>query len=301
MEPHQPRPEAGHRHDHDHRHDHRHAPGDHDWGELGEHIEREGELLAPLLADALARLAAAVDGPVRRIVDAGSGPGVAAVALAEAFPEADVLALDASAGLLARAAARAARSGVAGRLRTEVADLEAGLPVAGPLDVVWASMVLHHVADPAAALAGAHAALRPGGLLAVVEFGPATRTLPDEVGFGRPGFVARYGEALLAAIADHLPPGALELDWAALLERAGFDVVAVELVRADLPAPLDADARRWVTDGLRRSAAMLGERLDPDDRATLAVLADPDDARGAAHRPDLEVHVTRTLHLARRR
>lgn len=255
----------------------------------------------PLLHEAMGRVAAAADGPVRRIVDAGSGPGVAAVALAGAFPDAQVLALDASAGLLERVTARAERHGVADRLVTGIVDLEAGLPIDGPVDVVWASMVLHHVADPRLALADAHDALRPGGLLALVEFGPATRTLPDELGIGRPGFADRHAEAMRAAIVDHLPSGALELDWPSLLAEVGFAVESVDIVHADLPAPLDEDAHRWVAQGLRRSAGMLGERLDDDDRATLAVLTDPADARSAWQRPDLEVHVGRTLVLARRR
>lgn len=291
-----------HRHEqHGHGHDHRQAPGDRDWGAMADHIELDGEVLAPLLDDALARLVAAVgDGPVRRVVDAGSGPGVGTVALALAFPGAQVTALDAAEPLLPWVTARAERFGVADRVTAAVADLEHGLAVEGPVDVVWSSMVLHHVADPRRVLRDAYAALRPGGVLAVVEFGPPTSTLPADLGFGAPGFTERYDAAFRAAVADHLPPGAFDLDWPALLATAGFDLVDTALVRTDLPAPLGDAGRRWVRRGLGQASPLVRERLDADDLATLDVLADDDDPRGARQRADLEVHAARRLFLARR-
>src|SRR5688572_18630368 len=97
-------------HEHHPHHDHRHAPGGRDWGELGEHLELEAEVMSPYLDEAmgvLQALAAASPEPVRRVVDIGCGPGVAATALARAFPGAAVIALDGSAGLLSRAGERA--------------------------------------------------------------------------------------------------------------------------------------------------------------------------------------------------
>ncbi|TXS25033.1 helix-turn-helix domain-containing protein, partial [Streptomyces sp. gb1(2016)] len=58
-------------------------------------------------------------------------------------------------------------------------------------DLVWASASLHHVDDPAAALTGVRAALRPGGLLAVAELDGLPRFLPDDAVAGRPGLEAR--------------------------------------------------------------------------------------------------------------
>ncbi len=293
-----------HDHGHDHGHDHRHAPGDRDWGAMADHIALDGEVLAGIRDAAIARIASVVDGPVRRIVDAGSGPGVATCALALAFPDAEVRALDAAAPLLPHVRARAERLGVGARVTAAVADLEQGLPLDelgdGVLDLVWCSMVLHHVADPAQVVRDAHRALRPGGLLAIVEFGPATGTLPAELGFGPPGFAARYDAAFRAAVADHLPPGAFDLDWPALLAAADFELVDTCLLRTDLPAPLGDDARRWVRRGVEQGAPMVQDRLDTADSATLAVLADPDDPRGVGHRADLEVHAARLLLVAQR-
>lgn len=290
------------RHDeHHHGHGHRHAPGERDWAELADQLELDGEVLSPMLHEAIGRLADALgDRPVHRIVDAGAGPGVGACALALVFPSATVVAVDGAAPLLDRAAERAARLGVADRVTVHVADLEHGLGVAGPLDVVWSSMALHHVADPGRVLRDAHAALRPGGVVALVEFGPPTSTLPADLGVGRPGLRDRYEAAVRAAIADHLPPGAFELDWPALFTAAGLVPIGTTPLRLDRPAPLPDDARRWVRHGAGRVAPMVASRLDADDLAALAVLADPDDPRGLAHRPDLELHAARTLHLARR-
>ena len=55
-------------------------------------------------------------------------------------------------------------------------------------------MSLHHMADPGQVLRDALAATRPGGLIAVAEFSEPLRFLPDDLGFGRPGFESRIAE-----------------------------------------------------------------------------------------------------------
>jgi len=127
----------------------------------------------PVIAAAIARIAAAAqetDLQVDRILDVGSGPGVAAIALAVAFPGAMAVAVDTSAPLLDLVHDRAVAHGVAGRVHTEVADLEQPLEVLGAADVVWASMVLHHVASPADTLRQLRSVLRPGGRLCALVF-----------------------------------------------------------------------------------------------------------------------------------
>ena len=285
------------------RYDHRHAPGEQDWDELGAYLELEAEVLSPYLDEAVSVLQAlARSGPqvIRRIADLGCGPGVATTALARAFPEAAVLALDRAPALLTLVGDRAARLGVGHRVTTAPVDLEAGLGAPGPIDLAWAAMVLHHVADPAGVLRELHEALSPGGLVTIVEFGPPTRILPEELGFGAPGFARRHAAAQAVAIEAHLPAGALHLDWPEMLQRAGFALVERRTLVVDLPAPLPEAARRWVSQGLQRSAAMLHERLSADDQATLAVLTDPGDPRGAMHRSDVEVHAGRSLYVARK-
>lgn len=52
------------------------------------------------------------------------------------------------------------------------------------MNLAWAGMVLHHLADPGKVLREIHAALSDGGLMAIAEFGPPTRFFPDDLGFG---------------------------------------------------------------------------------------------------------------------
>ncbi len=283
--------------------DHRRAPGGQDWGELGAHLELEAEVLSPYLDEAvsvLKALAASGPEPIRRIVDIGAGPGVAATALAEAFPDADVVAVDGAAALLTRASERAERLGVRHRITVMPRDLEGGLGALGPVDLAWVGMVLHHLARPADLLRELHGMLRPGGMLAVTEFGLPTRILPDDLGFGEPGFAGRHRDAVAAAIEAHLPPGAMQIDWPAMLQATGFQMVARRTIAVDLPAPLTAAVRRWVSQSLRRSAAVAHDRLSADDRATLAILTDPADPRGVLHRADVEVHAGRSFFVARK-
>ncbi len=146
-----------------------------------------------------------------------------------------------------------------------------------------------------------HEVMRPGGLLAIVEFGPPTRTLPDELGFGAPGFTRRHAGAVAAALEAHLPAGALSRVWPATLRAAGFEVLDLRTIAVDLPAPLAEAPRRWVQQSLRRSLRMVHDRLSADDLATLDILTDPTDPRGVLQRPDVEVHASRSLYAARSR
>jgi len=261
----------------------------------------------PIISEAIARIAAAAkaaDLTVDRILDLGSGPGVAAVALAAAFPGATAVAVDASAPLLELVRDRAVANGVADRVHTAVADLEQPLDALGAADVVWASLVLHHIASPADVLRQIRALLWPGGLLAIVEFGATPHgTLPagfDVGDLGDAGFVERHAAAVVAAITEHLPPGAMTLDWPSLLTDAGFEMVDQGELTLSVAAPLEERARRYVLQGLRMSQPMVAERLAAADVATLAVLASDDDPRSVLHREDLTVHLSRSFLLGRR-
>jgi ubiquinone/menaquinone biosynthesis C-methylase UbiE len=62
--------------------------------------------------------------PPGRVLDLGTGTGVVAKALAERYPEAEVLGIDLSPGMIDQAR-RQLRSGLAGRVRFEVGDASA--------------------------------------------------------------------------------------------------------------------------------------------------------------------------------
>ena len=75
-----------------------------------------------------------------------------------------MLAVDGSPSMLARTAARAEALGLADRVHTGLAELPDGLEVLdrfGAVDLVWASMSLHHIGDRAAVLRALGAAARP--------------------------------------------------------------------------------------------------------------------------------------------
>ncbi len=84
-----------------------------------------------LLVDETLRLAAGRNGDVRRIVDAGTGSGCLAIALANELPAARIIATDISAAALAVAQRNAVRHGVGERIawvRTSWLDGVAGAP-----------------------------------------------------------------------------------------------------------------------------------------------------------------------------
>jgi SAM-dependent methyltransferase len=115
--------------------------------------------------------------PDMRVLDAGCGPGRLTIPAAERVgPTGEVVALDVQEGMLARlrtaVAARGLRNVTPVRGTLDSTALAAGM-LGGPFDRAFLVTVLGEVADRAAAMRALHAALRPGGLLAVTE------ALPD--------------------------------------------------------------------------------------------------------------------------
>lgn len=110
------------------------------------------------------------DGTPRHALDLGGASGTYAVAFCRARPDLHVTVVD-----LPDAVAQAqVPDDLAGRLRFVAADLRGAALTAlapGPCDLVFASHLLHHVAEAACArlVSEAAAVLRPGGVLAVQD------------------------------------------------------------------------------------------------------------------------------------
>lgn len=103
-----------------------------------------------------------------RLLDAGCGTGASTAALLEAAPHAEIVAVDASAGMLEQAAAKTWPDTVR-FVHTPIEELaEAG--VEGPFDGILAAYLLRNLADPDAQLHRFRELLKPGGVLAVHEY-----------------------------------------------------------------------------------------------------------------------------------
>ncbi|WP_280336788.1 class I SAM-dependent methyltransferase [Nocardia wallacei] len=271
---------------------------DFDWAAMADMLVDEAEAYSPYLHGAFDELS---DLKPERILDIGAGPGVAAGLLAQRFPDAEVVAVDGTPELLARAEQRARDLGV--RVQTRVAQFPQGLSGLPDADLVWSANVVHHVGDQLDALTRMAGLLRPDGVLAIAEGGLSARWLPRDIGFGRPGLQVRL-DAAMAERFDRMRaelPGAVAVteDWPALLRAAGLVDAHSRSFLVDHPAPLAPGPRRSVRQWLERYRGMQDD-LDPDDRATLDRLLDPTDPQGIDQRPDAFLLTARTVHYARR-
>jgi SAM-dependent methyltransferase len=239
------------------------------------------------------------------VIDVGCGAGGAACAFAHRVAgdggPPPVVGLDRDPRLVARGRARAEAEGVAGAVGWGIGEV-GRLPVRpGTAGVVWASGVVHHVADQQAALGELAGLLAPGGRLALVEGGLPLRCLPHDVGLGRPGLEARLDEARARWFGDlraELGGPPLPYGWPEALARAGLVDVRVRSFVAEATPPLDDTGRGIVAMHLTHAVAELGDRLDADDRATLARLLDPADEAWVGRRTDLVVSAVRTVQVA---
>lgn len=122
--------------------------------------------------------ASAVIPPAASVVDLGCGPANQLVQVARLNPDARFIGVDASAEMLALAAATLARCGV-GNVELRQARMESLDGIAdGAADAVISTMSLHHLADRAAlaaTLGEVKRVLRPGGGLYLVDFGRLRR------------------------------------------------------------------------------------------------------------------------------
>ena len=283
--------------------DHGHGDHGHDQEALTELLDLDGEVLRDYLDQATAWIAATAQPPVTRVIDLGAGTGTGTFALLRRFPGAHVTAVDLDATRLERLRARARDQGLAGRVSVVAADLDQPWPDLGPADLVWASMALHHVADPARTLTRILGLLRPGGSLALAEttaLESFPRFLPGDVSVAgaAPGLEDRVHHLLATLLAAEVPE--LGADWGARLAAAGFEAAAQRTFTIALEPPLPAQAPRYAQLTLDRLRTGLTDRLAPADQQALAALAAPEGPASVLHRPDLTIRATRLLWLARR-
>jgi SAM-dependent methyltransferase len=275
--------------DHPNHHDAQGAGGD-----LADLLDLDAEVMSEQLHAVQTDIETLADSPVRSILDLGAGTGSGSFGLLRHFTDAHVLAIDASEEMLERLRRRAEQLGLSDRVSTVCADLDKTVPGPGGADLAWASASLHHLADPNRTLAQLAAAIRPGGLLVVIELDGLPRFVPDHAPGGA---VESRAHALLAAdrAADMPTMGS---DWGPRLTRAGLVVELDRAVLGDLTSSAPA-VGTYAAATLTRIREMVADRLDPADRGSLGALlaGGTSDVR---RRTDLRVSTERQLWIARR-
>lgn len=126
-----------------------------------------------------------------RVLDLGTGTGLVASLVRAAFPRAQVVGLDLSAEMLARARERFAGDS---RVRLEVRDYRQGELGRG-LDAVVSAMSIHHLshAEKRGLFARVYAALKPGGVFVNADLVLGSSPRVEE------GFQRRWREHVEAA------------------------------------------------------------------------------------------------------
>lgn len=277
---------------HDHAHGHPHAGHGHVPADQAGHLAELLDLDAEVMHDHLGGLMSWIAEQITpaRILDIGAGTGTGSIALARQFPGAEVTALDASTEMLDHLARQVHRNGLDGRIHPVQADLDTAWPALEPVDLVWASASLHHLADPDRVLTDVFATVRPGGLFVVAEQDSFPRFLPA----GEAGGIEDRLHGVLADMRAHDMPHMGD-DWGARLAKAGFTVESARTAEINLTAPLPPVAGRYAEASLSRLRHGLAAQLFDDDLKALDALI-----AGIAHRDDLTIRASRPLWSARR-
>ena len=140
-----------------------------------------------------------------RVIDVHCGGGRWLIAMARRFPALTLVGVESEPDSVARARANVASAGLADRI--EIHDAPVTELGTGPYVLAYFQYALHQLADPAAALSSAFAALAPGGHIVVLDWPlPAS---PDE-------FRTRHGELIAGVQLDEL------YQATALVTRDGF-------------------------------------------------------------------------------
>jgi len=264
---------------------HHHSPED----SLGELLDLDAEVLHEYRSSLFAWIHE-LTAPRYRIADLGAGTGTGTFALAEHFGEAEITAVDVDQAMLDHLRHRA--HGLGDRIHTLRADLDAGWPALGEIDLVWAANSMHHMAEPDRVLADIFGALRPDGVLVVAEIDSFPRFLAA-AGAQTAAVEERCHVALRELRAHDMPE--MGADWGARLRRTGFAIQAERSFTLALTAPVPPATGRYARLSLSRMRAGLDGRVEAADLAALDSLLP-----GIEERDDLTVRAERTVWVARR-
>ncbi|WP_328606686.1 class I SAM-dependent methyltransferase [Amycolatopsis sp. NBC_00345] len=292
-----------------------------DWADRLALLRAADALDAAAMATVARRLVAALP-PRPTVVDVGCGAGGMSKHFARELATRSggtVVLVDATPALLEEAeravkteAAEHVAPGSTGEhgpvsveVRAILGDLaDAGLPqTVPPADLVWASHVVHHLADQQAAVGTVAAVAKPGGLVALAEGGLDFRCLPWDLGVGRPGLENR----MLAAQAEWFIgmregiDGAVPMPygWPIALDRAGLTGVDSFGALVHHPSPGPDSLADYVVNRIGRLREFAGDHLTTGDRATLDALLDATGPHFVGARQDLYLFGAKNVHCGR--
>jgi demethylmenaquinone methyltransferase / 2-methoxy-6-polyprenyl-1,4-benzoquinol methylase len=121
-----------------------------------------------LMVEAIAPAAAR---PGAVVADVATGTAAVAISIARRYPGCRVVGIDQSPEMLAGGARRIEAAGLGGRIELVESQAER-LPLEpGSVDALTHTYLLRYVDDPAATVAAMAAVIRPGGMMASLEFG----------------------------------------------------------------------------------------------------------------------------------
>ena len=271
-----------------------------DWDTRLQGLREIDDLTAPETAALVERLLRPED---RTVAEIGSGAGGSAAAFAKALPAGGtVVVVDSAPELLAAAtetAQQAAPDVEIGPVQVDAAD--DSLPdLVGQADLVFAAFVAHHLPDQLEGLRRMARVVRPGGRLALVEFGLEPRVLPWDVGVGEPGLEARliaFREQWFRRMREEMDGSVrLPVGWPAALSEAGLTDVETWSYLVDRPAPVSGLALNAAVNRLELLRGF-AEEFGSADLDAVSALLDPESPHYVRNRDDVQYLVAHTVHV----
>ncbi|HEX3548206.1 MAG TPA: class I SAM-dependent methyltransferase [Mycobacterium sp.] len=200
--------------------------------------EQSGEVFDAALVDVILPMADGLPDRLRAgadVADIGCGSGHAINVMARAFPASRFTGIDFSEEGLAVGAAEARSLGLTNAtfLQADVAELDA----AEAYDVITVFDAIHDQAQPAQVLHNIYRALRPGGVLLMVDI-KASSQLEDNIGAPLAAYLYTVSTMHCMSVSLGLDGAGLGTCWGSqlatsMLADAGFPDVAVHEIESD--------------------------------------------------------------------
>ena len=200
--------------------------------------EMSGEVFDAALVDVILPLADGLPERLRAgadVADIGCGSGHAINVMAAAFPASRFTGIDFSDEGLAVGRAEAARLGLTNA--AFVAKDVANLDDSQSYDVITVFDAIHDQAQPARVLENIYRALRPGGILLMVDIKASSR-LEDNIGVPLASYLYTVSTMHCMSVSLGLDGAGLGTCWGrqlatSMLADAGFDEVSVSEIESD--------------------------------------------------------------------